>query len=106
MEKALTRGLKTRRSIPRRRCGKVVMVHSEVTGTSIKVCETDLLKIEDQSVSGLTGRPKGTTVAKGARPPRFATCRAARWIDTKRGHKVCKCTEPHGQIVKSKFCRR
>lgn len=83
----------------------MVMVRSEVAGMDVKVCETDLVEIEDRSMSGLTGRPKGTTVAKGARRPKFPVCKVARWMDTKRGHKVCKCVDPHGQIVKSKFCK-
>lgn len=83
-------------------CGKLVSIHSSVTGEDFRVCETDLPRYEEHSLVAVKrgrGRPKGTTVLAGAKRPRTGSCSSIERVRTKRGIR-CRCTSPHKQFVK------
>lgn len=109
-------------------CGKLVEVHAPVLGRSIRVCENDVQRMgaEPAKVAGVSpvtlaatpstvidtniqrrrpGRPRGATVANGARAPRVAQCKTFRTITAKSGREMCKCADGgNGQIVAGRFC--
>jgi len=93
-------GLPTK-AVSSKRCGNLVTVHSSVTNEDFKVCESDLERFRTNGISGRRrrGRPRGTTVLSGAKPPRGGACEKVEKIKTKNGVR-CRCTSPHRQFVK------
>ena len=90
----------TRLAGKRRTCAKTVEVYSPVLEKEVLVCAEDMPKRKP-------GRPRGTTVKRGARKPRVPACKVARYVETKTGRKVCRCTDAgNKQIVTNSRCER
>lgn len=92
-------------------CGSLISVHSPVLGQSIRVCEVDAKRMAavgavSAPIAGRRGRPKGSTVKRGAKRPKLKKCNRAKLVTTKTGRKLCKCADPgNGQILSSARCR-
>lgn len=91
-------------------CGRLVSIEAPMLGQAIQVCETDVKRLAGglgYSPEGRKpGRPKGSTVKSGrARKPRVKDCKKTTVIVTKRGRRVCKCTDKgNKQIMPNKRC--
>ena len=99
-------GLKSSKLAGTSKCGKLVSINAPMLGQSIKVCESDVQRMAGLSGSKRrAGRPKGTTVKKGARAPRFKECKKTKVVKTKSGKKICKCADRgNGQILANTRC--
>ncbi|MFH1557533.1 MAG: hypothetical protein ABII76_22220 [Pseudomonadota bacterium] len=96
-------------------CGKLVPIHAPVLGQTIQVCESDVKRMAglgavDEVVNlgapkRSPGRPRGTTVKRGAKAPKFGACSKTKKITTKTGRVLCKCADQgNGQILAGRLC--
>ena len=77
-------------------CGNLKEVHLGVIDQVVRVCERDLEGISSapqlRTKRG-RGRPKGTTVKSGAKPPRVTACTTPHTVTRKDGRRICKCSD-------------
>ena len=90
-------------------CGRLVTINSPVLGQEVRVCESDVKRIAgglDQTYpKRKRGRPKGSTVMAGAKRPKLKKCISTKIFVTKRGRKICKCTDKgNKQILPNNRC--
>ena len=88
-------------------CGRIVPVHSSVLGQTVRMCEQDAKRLAGigEISNNKGGRPRGATVANGARKPRVSKCKKTKIVETKTGRLVCKCADRgNGQILAGDIC--
>ena len=89
-------------------CEKTMRMYSPTVDREVDVC-TDAAQRHAESPMGLKrkpGRPKGSTVKRGAKKPRVKSCKTPKWIRGKKGRKVCRCADSgNTQILKNSVCR-
>lgn len=75
-----------------RECVSPITVYSPTLERDVTFCGEDF----KQSGGGFPrrrGRPRGTTVAKGAKAPKFAMCKKKSVRTLANGRRVCQCTD-------------
>lgn len=80
-----------------------VIVDSTVLGRSMKVCQEDLLAIEQSSELG-PGSPKLKRIRKKYTRKHVAPCQKAVWYQGPKG-KRCKCVLGNKSFVKNSECK-
>lgn len=93
-----------RATYPDRKGCTPITVHSRVLGQDVTVCSEDLREALEQAPKK-KGRPRGSSVKKGAKRPKVPQCQATETIVTRKGKKVCRCATPgNRQILPHSKC--
>jgi len=90
-------------------CGRLVTIRSPVLNQDVQVCEVDVQRLTGKmgALGGRrkVGRPRGSTVARGAKKPRLKACKVPRKVRTKRGRTICQCSDDgNRQILPNSRC--
>jgi len=89
------------------RCSETVTVYSPTLEREVEVCKNDITKAvieQNIAIKRRRGRPRGTTVSKGAKRPSVKACSAPRWV-TKGKRSFCRCSDKgNAQMLPNKAC--
>lgn len=90
------------------KCKRTVQVYSPTLGQEVEICEEDAVRAAKKSggfSTGKRGRPKGSTVRRGAKKPQVRSCSTTKIVRTKKGRKVCRCSDKgNTQILPNSNC--
>ena len=91
------------------KCTDTVTVYSPTLEREVEVCRADITKAvieQNIAIKRRRGRPKGTTVSRGAKRPSVKTCSSPRWV-TKGKRSFCRCSDRgNAQMLPNKACGR
>jgi len=103
-------GLKTSKLSEKHSKCETVKAYSPVLDQEVIVCKDALDHLPNQLPGSLgrrgRGRPKGSTVKRGARRPRVTECTRTKIVKTKSGKMICKCDSAgNSRILPHSRCR-
>jgi len=101
-------GLKTSKLSEKHSKCETTKAYSPTLGKDVLVCKDVLehLPTGDPVRKRGRGRPKGSTVKRGARKPRVTTCTRTKIVKTKSGKMICKCDSTgNSRILPHSKCR-
>jgi hypothetical protein len=85
-------------------------MYSPTLDREVQVCKEDVQRLQETS-GGMSvqkrgrGRPRGSTVARGARKPTVKSCSKTKVVETKSGRQICKCSDSgNTQILPNSRC--
>lgn len=96
------------KSLGRVKCKRTVSAYSPTLDREVEICEEDAVRAAKKSGgirTGKRGRPKGSTVKRGARRPNVKSCSVTKIVKNRRGRKVCRCGDSgNTQILPNSKC--
>lgn len=90
-----------------RQCTERVKAFSPTLNEDVEVCKEDLTRVQDRAhgMKRPKGRPKGTTVKRGAKKPSVTVCQTTVWVQREGKRGICKCRDKgNSQIMPHSKC--